>query len=99
MRHRSDDPMISVSCGHRVPRVPVKDESEGAKGRNLYWCHGCSAYRMSGGKVTGLNGHAYLFALRDLVERNDRPIVVGDPCTPHGRRTVAALGAQIRSAA
>lgn len=83
--------LIGVSCGHRVPRVPVAD----GNARRVYWCPTCGEHRMSGGKTTGLHGHAYLLLLRQLVEDSDTPIVVPDPGTPHGRAVVAALGATV----
>lgn len=93
MRASAQDPMVGVSCGHVVPRVkpPGRERLPG------YWCDECGTYRMSGGKATGENGHAYLLMLPELVAENLTPIVVDDPGTPDKRALVAALGAQIRS--
>ena len=93
MRTQADSSTIGVSCGHRVPRVKPPDREQLAG----YWCEQCGTYRMSGGKTTGHNGHAYLLALRELVETNTRPIVVDDPQTEHGREAILALGARLRS--
>lgn len=97
MRAEADSPTIGVSCGHRVPRLPVLGEPNRlGQRRKLYWCETCAAYRMSGGKTSGEHGHRYLFELRDLIENNPVPIVVDDPRTEHGRAVVRALGAHIR---
>lgn len=92
MRTNAATPTIGVSCGHRVPRVPV--EIAGQAGRR-YWCDACQAHRMSGGASTGERGFDFLLELRDTIASTG--IVVDDPGTEHGRAVVRALGAEIRA--
>jgi hypothetical protein len=89
-RRSSADATIGVSCGHRVPRVPVK--LEGRAG-NRYWCETCSAHRMSGGSSTGERGFDFLLELRD--EISSLELIVDDPGTEQGRAIVRALGAKV----
>lgn len=89
VRRRADDPTIRVSCGHRVPRIPVKVDG---KAGHRYWCEECGSNKMSGNACTGELAFDFLLELRDEVERCG--IVVDDPGTRHGRDVVLALGAR-----
>lgn len=90
MRDRATTSDIPVSCGHRVPRVPVPAERG-----NVYWCAACGEHRRSGGKSTGERGFDFLLELRDTA--SSMGLVVDDPGTEQGRAVVRALGASIRS--
>jgi hypothetical protein len=85
---RPDDPLIGVSCGHRVPRLPVP-----AKVGNRYWCPTCGAHRMSGGKTTGERSMDFLFELRDDVARAGIELVFAAEPPRQTREVIEALGA------
>jgi hypothetical protein len=89
--HRRHEPTIGVSCGHRVPRVPVP-RTDGKTG-NVYWCEVCGTHKMSGGRCTGERGFDFLLDLRDEVIRLG--VTVPDPGTEQGRAVVAALGGRV----
>lgn len=97
MRSERADATVGVSCGHRVPRVPVLSEPN-ARGqrRKLYWCETCGVHRMSGGSSSGVAAFDFLLGLRDDIAASEVPIAVDDPGTEHGRAVVRALGATIR---
>ncbi|HEX3056649.1 MAG TPA: hypothetical protein VHP82_10965 [Gaiellaceae bacterium] len=91
----ADDPLIGVSCGHRVPRKPVTMKYDaGGQAIKRYWCMECGTYRMSGGPATGGRAFDFLLELRD--EISSRGLVVDDPGTEQGRAVVSAFGARIR---
>lgn len=93
------DPLIGVSCGHRVPRLPVLGEPTWNGQRpKLYWCSECREHRMSGGKTTGLQAFDFLLELRDSIVSHPVSIVVDDPGNEEGRATIHALGASVRNA-
>lgn len=88
--------MIGVSCGHRVPRIPVISEpNQRGQRTKLYWCETCGEHRMSGGKTTGEIGFDFLLQLRDDISSQEIPVVVADPGTERGRAIVRLLGARI----
>lgn len=89
---KADDPLITVSCGHRVPRTPILSEPTGRGQRR--WCSSCAEYRMSGHAHSGEFAFDFLLELRD--EISTREIVVDDPGSEQGRGVVRALGARIR---
>jgi hypothetical protein len=92
VKSRRDDPTIGVNCGHRVPRAPVA--LEGIVGKR-YWCEECAAYRMSGGKSTGLDAFEFLFVLRDEAERHGVQVELEAEPTLRQRQVIEALGATL----
>jgi hypothetical protein len=91
-RSARTDSTVGVSCGHRVPRVPVK--LDGTAGHR-YWCDECGTHRMSGGRSSGEHAFDFLLELRDTVVSIG--LSVDDPGTERGRATIRALGAHVRS--
>jgi len=83
-------PTIGVSCGHRVPRLPIVDGV-----RKLYWCQECGARRMSGGKVTGELAFDFLLELRDEISRRELVVRFDRQLEPWQTALVEALGAKI----
>lgn len=93
--------LIGVSCGHRVPRIPIVQEGRGRGGRrlqrrNVYWCETCQQHRMSGGRSTGQHGNAFLHAIPELIdELGPIEFVFPTEPEPHVRRLMATLGVAI----
>jgi hypothetical protein len=86
---------IGVSCGHRVPRVPVIDGR-----RKLYWCDECGEHRMSGGKTTGERGFDWLLELRDDIadsQASGQTILLeaSEPLAEHNKRLMDTLGVPV----
>jgi len=94
VRSRRDDPMIGVSCGHRVPRVPVA-RPDGKYGV-VYWCEECGAHRMSGSRSTGIEAFDFFLELKDEITARELVVDFDHELQPHQRALVEAFGATVR---
>ena len=84
------DGLIGVSCGHRVPREPVRVD-----GRNLYWCEVCGEHRMSGTAGSGIGSFDWLLMLKDDITSNNIVVTFDVEPEPHQRAVAEALGATV----
>ena len=86
----STEPAIGVSCGHVVPRIPVREGR-----RKLYWCEQCDGHKMSGGPATGTSGFDFLLLLKDEVSARGVAVTLPANAAAHQIAVVRALGAEV----
>jgi uncharacterized Zn finger protein len=94
MRAAADSPTIGVSCGHRVPREPVR-----VGPRKLYRCEECGELKMSGTRSTGERAFDFLLELRDEISSRELVVDVDERVPAHGLAVSEAFGATVRRVA
>ena len=93
----SSSTTIRISCGHRVPRVPVLSEpNERGQRTKRYWCEDCGKFGMSGNACSGERAFDFLFQLRDEVAGRGIVIIAGSDVDEQGVAVMRALGADVR---
>lgn len=91
MRFVADSSTIGVSCGHRVPRDPVR-----VGARKLYWCDTCGEHRMSGNASSGERAFDFLLELRDEIASRGLVVDIDERVPPRSVAVIEAFGARVR---